>query len=229
MYGKWTALRLSIAAACFFGVMDAPSSAGAAKSLWKPPEISGLRGLMEAVHPTVAHMMVSTFRVADSRVVFERTNLLNLVGKLNVRTGADGDASESLRWLCLTGTNAGHSWILWLTSGEIDGGTVGGLRVQVLEADEQPDSRCKAIIGDAPPVDLGIPLRLGMTRSEVIRVLGKPSASAGTLTVYYHEHKKPIYNSQTGLQDDFLVMNSVSIAFNGDVVEGIDVLKSTQD
>jgi hypothetical protein len=209
-----------------FSAASSPSDV-IVRTLWKPTRIEGISALKS--NPTVPKIMVESFRLQGIRVEFEKTDLAGLADTLGVSTGQDGDASEFERWLCLYGQQGSTSWILWITSGEIDGWKVGGLQLQELESNEQPDARCKSISTVAIPLGLGIPLHLQMKSDEVPAVLGRPSSKSGDLVEYFHEHEINIRNGTTGTKEPFTVMNSVVLVVRQGVVKGIVIWKSTQD
>jgi hypothetical protein len=216
-------LRLSTKAllAAFIGLTPLP---GFTQTLWAPPPLA-LRG---EARPTVAREMVSSFKIGATSVVFEQTELGDLARAFGVAMGHQGDASESLQWFCLTGTAKQGPWVLWLTSGEIDGGRVGGVQLQSLLRGQRVDSRCGLWRSEAIPIEMPVTLRLGMPRREVIRALGSASASAEELLEYVHQHEERRAEPKAPEAPVFIAMNSVTVWIHRGIVQGFHVWKSTQ-
>jgi hypothetical protein len=80
--------------------------------------------------------------------------------------------------------------VLWLTSGVIDGGSIGGFVWLHMSAAQKIDSRCTELNAKQATVMLPIPLKLNMTRNAVEQLLGKPSGNFHETFTYLHEHKE---------------------------------------
>src|SRR5450755_632265 len=106
--------------------------------------------------------------------------------------GHTGDAAAYQEWLCFHGTDSKGRWVLWLESGEIDGGMVGSFQWQRLAKHAEIDQRCRMLQNAA--VELPIALQLGITEKEVLKTLGAPTVRRGDRLIYVHEHDESIRN-----------------------------------
>ena len=145
-----------------------------------------------------------------------------LRAKFGGEVGARGDASESLRWLCLHGTDEVGTWVLWLESGEMDGPYVGGFQWRRMAGAPTFDPRCAALAEGAKVV-LPINLRLGISREEVLQLLGKPTLQKANVFLYVHQHDETIRGESANS------WNVVIIALQNDMMEAIDVTKTTSN
>jgi hypothetical protein len=91
-------------------------------AVWKPPRILKSDALPKG---TVSRLMVRALRISDLNVKLEETNMNQVQQRFGGTFGVQGDAGDSLEWLCLSGRDAGGRFVLWLKSGEMDAGTVG--------------------------------------------------------------------------------------------------------
>lgn len=189
-------------------------------AIWEPPSTVDFPGSVKA---NVSGEMISDMRVAGERIVLDGTELKAVQGHLGGTIGHRGDASDSLDWLCLRGRGTQERWVLWLMSGEISGGTVGGFRWQHVERTAQFDTRCQTLPDGRADVELPIAVRLGTSKSEVLRILGQPSEKLGDTLLYLHEHEETIKNQP------FTAMNTFAVLLRGQTVWAIEVWKSTTD
>src|SRR5437588_153215 len=97
-------------------------------TVWKPPDWN----FPENVKASVPKEMFSSFRVSGYDIRFEETSMESVEKRLGGETGQRGDAGDALEWLCFHGADAAGAWVLWLESGEIDGGFVGSFQWQRL-------------------------------------------------------------------------------------------------
>jgi hypothetical protein len=205
-----------VACAAFAQTASRSSSSGVGRVIWEPPAWDFLDVVPKA---TVSKEMVATLRVSDFPVSLEKTKMENVKKALGGTLGGRGDAGDSDQWLCLYGTDSSGPWVLWLESGEIDGGTVGSFQWQRVGKSAVLDRRCR-MIGEAK-VELPIALRLGITEAEVLKGLGRPTVRHGDRLIYVHYHKESIrgepYDSE----------NIVAILLRAGLVWAIEVSKST--
>jgi hypothetical protein len=82
---------------------------------------------------TIGKDIVSDLRVSDRTVVLEETKLTDLQAHFKAPIGNRGDAGDYVEWLCFYGAN--NNWVLWLTSGEIDAGAIGGFQLAACSCD----------------------------------------------------------------------------------------------
>lgn len=190
----------------------------AAAAIWEPP--SGIE-FPEDSKSTVAKEMITALRVSGQRIVLEHTNLEAVRKHTGGTIGHSGDASESVSWLCLHGAGRQGDWVLWLMSGEIDGGTVGGFRWQHVDRNAQFDTRCQMLPEGRGSVELPIALKLGTTEAGVEHIFGQPTARLGNALLYQHEHETTIHN------EPYTAMNTLAVLLHAGTVQAIEVWKST--
>jgi len=162
--------------------------------------------------------MLKELRVSDLNVELEETNMKQVQERFGGTFGTQGDAGDSLEWLCLSGHDADGPFVLWLKSGEMDAGTVGSFQWRRVRNEAKFDARC-GTLSEADKVNLALPLHPGMSRSELFEALGQPTVQNGNTLLYVHEHDEVSKNGP------FTVLNTVSIVFRDDAVWAIEVLK----
>jgi hypothetical protein len=165
--------------------------------------------------------MIKTLKVSGQTIMLETTDLTAIQKAVGGVIGHRGDAGNSLSWLCLHASDSPGTWVLWLLSSEIDAGSVGGFRWQLVKHTRSFDSRCPDLSGREPIIKLPIPLRLGMTKQDALNTLGKPSAQIGDTLFYLHEHELMLHNQP------YTDMNTVTVVLSGDEVVAIEVWRST--
>jgi hypothetical protein len=164
--------------------------------------------------------MIASLRLDNVRVDLEqKTKLETMQVRFGGKIGAQGDAAESLMWLCLHGNDTTGPWVLWLDSDELDGPYVGGYRWQRAFKSTQFDQRCAAL-PDTAGVELPISLTLGMSERQVLHTLGPPTFQKSGVLFYEHEHTEMIRG------EEFTSSNEVTVALRNGVVWVIDVSKS---
>ena len=184
--------------------------------VWEPPNWD----FPQDTKATIPKEMLSNLRVSTVAVTLEETRLDKVVQLLGATAGAKGDAGDSVQWLCFRGTDGGNQWVLWLESGEIDGGSVGSFQWQQLSTDAKGDLRCHVLSG-THPVELAVPLKLGMAEADVLKLLGKPSLRRSERMIYLHEHSE----SLSGVPYDST--NIIMIRIHEGLVTSIAVSKTT--
>jgi hypothetical protein len=95
--------------------------------------------------PTIPKEMVASVRINNLSVVLEQTSLRSVQKALGGTIGSEGDASDYVQWLCLSGTTANQRWVLWLEAGEIDGGNVGAVVLRQIAPGTKLDPRCTVL------------------------------------------------------------------------------------
>jgi len=158
-------------------------------------------------------------RVSDATVVLEKTKLIDMGAHFKAAIGRRGDAGDYLEWLCLSGADNKRGWVLWLTSGEIDAGAVGGFQWQRIPSGAQVDKRCRKLPDSV--VELPHALRLGMSHGDLLRILGQPTRRQGERLLYVHEEEQVIRN------EPYSETNTLVVRFRKGVVWAIGVSKST--
>ncbi len=165
--------------------------------------------------------MIASLRVSGVTITLEgESELEALPARFGGEIGSQGDAADSLGWLCLHGSDAVGPWVLWLESGEIDGPYVGAFQWHRVSRSAQFDERCSAL-PDTSEVELPVDLRLGSSEKKVIKILGHPTSRRGGTLLYEHEHEELIRG------EEFSSSNIVIVELRGGVVWAIQVAKTT--
>ncbi len=205
---------LLLLTATAFGQVAGNGVDDAAPIPWRPFEIQFPSA---AFPPTIPKEMVSHLSVANFPITLETTKLTDAQRRFGGLIGHSGDAGDSLGWLCFYQRNASDGWVLWLTSGEIDGESIGGFVWLSMSSEQKIDSRCKALKAEQGIVMSPIPLRLGMTELQVEQLLGKPSGRFHNTFTYLHEHEGTIRDTP------YTWDNSIDIVYRNGVVRAIHV------
>jgi hypothetical protein len=188
--------------------------------VWQPPAYSpAFVKRLETLRPSIPKEMISTLLLSGFRVILERTEMEDVRASLGGVIGRRGDGGESVQWLCYYVTGPNGRWGLWLDSGEIDGGRVGGFWWQQLTNNVAFDERCR-MLGQAK-VELPIGLQLRTAESDVLKTLGRPTARFGDALIYQHEHRLTIRN------EPFTSENSIVVVLRAGRVWTVQVSKTT--
>ncbi len=104
----------------------------------------------------------------------------------------EGDAGDSVYWLCYTieGSKAQRIWVM--AHGEMGGPEHAITNVTAeLMKDARGSKDCPALPTKMQPVTLSQGLWLGVTENAALRVLGSPSHSEGPWRSFDHQSKVP--------------------------------------
>jgi hypothetical protein len=183
--------------------------------VWEPPEWN----YPQELKASVPKEMFSTFGLSGYNIVFEETSIESVQKHVGGKAGKKGDAGDALEWLCFHGADTAGRWVIWLESGEINGGSVGSFQWQRLSNGEVLDARCHALAGNG--VSLPLSLRLGAQKAEVLTNLGAPTSSEPERLIYLHEHKSTIRG------EPFTISTIVVIDIRNEVVWAIRASKTS--
>jgi hypothetical protein len=184
-------LALLCASVCSSSAQNTSRKTIEKTAIWQPPSAIEFPPSSKS---TVTREMITGLRVSGQTIVLEDTDLASVQKHTGGTIGHRGDAGDSLSWLCLHGTGPQGDWVLWLMSGEIDGGTVGGFRWQHVERKPQLDTRCQTLSEGRGGVELPVALQLGITEAAVRHIFGEPTAKLGNALLYLHEHELTAHN-----------------------------------
>ena len=208
----------TLAAACVCSAQQ-KAEKGASAVLWEPPVPSWPQHLPQA---TMKKEPISTFQLAGMPIMFEKTKLEDVRSRFGGTIGTRGDAGDSRAWLCYQGSNGDRHWIVWLTSGEIEGHTsINGVEWETLSADESTDSRCSTLPKDSGGIQLPLAIYPGMTGQEARQVLGQPTMTRNNVLIFSYERRKSMFRPK------FTVQNLMAVALRDDIVQEIDVERTT--
>jgi hypothetical protein len=204
---------LILACAAFAQTVEHSNSQS--RLVWEPPEWN----FPQDLKASVPKEMFSTFRVSSYDITLEETSIDSVQKHLGGKTGQRGDAGDALKWLCFHGEDTVGRWVIWLESGEIDGGYVGSFQWRRLSDQDVLDSRCHALGGDA--VNLPMSLRLGTRKAEVLKSLGQPTSRDTERLIYLHEHEGTIRGKP------FTTSNIVMVTIRNGLVWAIQASKTS--
>lgn len=177
---------------------------------WAPPaDLDFPIGV--APKPTVPQIMVTALRLGSMSIRLERTELAAVRERFGGEQGQRGDASTSLRWVCYGGQDAGGRWALWLTSGEIDGPSIGSFEWRRVDPNAQFDPRCALLPNGTTITFSPTLLRLGMSQQDVLHRLGSPTLRRGNILDFEHMEQQKTYS----------VSNSVEVRLRNGTVDFI--------
>jgi len=144
--------------------------------------------VLENVSPTVKARLAMRFSLGAFSGRFEDTPLSAVRKAVGAGTiQHQGDAAGSLNWLCYQrGQNR-----LWVTSGEMGGDDhrVTEIVAELTGKDTATAADCATLPDKFAPLVFDGRLRLGMSRAEVVKVMGQPSKSDDAQTIYLHAGK----------------------------------------
>ena|SRR5437879_5163542 len=187
--------------------------------VWEPADM--INGLDPLPKSSVPRELVTRLRVGTANIVLEQTMMKEVQALLGGTIGHRGDASESLKWICVHGADPAGQWALWLESGEIYGDAIGAFEWRRIPALGQVDERCSTLSQTSQSIMLPVPLQLGASEVEVIKVLGRPTVRSNDILFYVHEHEELL------LGETFQTSNIIAVAVREGVVEAIQVSRVT--
>jgi hypothetical protein len=190
--------------------------------VWTPPNVGWPGDLPTSTVPTVPKEMIGKLNIGDMPIIFEKTKLKDVQRRFGGSIGGHGDAGDSLAWLCFHSSDSFGPWVLWLTSGELNGlSWIDGFQWKRLTANETPDHRCASLSKEKSAVELPVRLSLGLTSAEVRQVLGTPTRKRPDALFFLSERQLVIHKKE------YTVWNSITVFFRGSVACEIDVVKTT--
>lgn len=168
-------------------VCTAPAMAGA-PLLEVPPQVPEALG--EGEKYTVEKRIAVQFALGTFTGNFEETTLDAVRKAVGVgEMQHQGDAGDSMYWLCYTAADAQVPQRLWVMShGEMGGSDHGvtELIAALVPADTAPTLTCPALPAALRPLSVDQRLRLGMTRAELLQALGEPTKTEDEWLAYHH-------------------------------------------
>jgi hypothetical protein len=189
------------------------------QGLWEPSDM--MKILDPVPKSSVPRELVTRLRVGTANVVLEQTALKEVQALLGGTIGHRGDAGEYLQWICVHGADPSGRWALWLESGETHGDAIGAFVLRRIPALGHVDERCSTLSQTSQSVTLPVPLQLGASEGEVIKVLGRPTVRHNDILFYVHEHEELLRG------ETFSTSNIVAVAVRRGIVEAIQVSRVT--
>ena len=186
---------------------------------WVPPNLLG-----DSVPSRQAtRLPVMSVRVGALGIVLENTSLAGVQQRLGGAVGHQGDAGESLSWLCLKGRDAAGAWVLWLEASEISGDYIAGFQLRRVATQARVDARC-ADLG-ATSVRITPDLRLGSRRDDVVALLGPVSGVRADTLVWgrlVSRHAPPPASATT-----LSTLSSVAVVLKNGRVDAVEAWRVT--
>jgi hypothetical protein len=177
---------------------------------WAPPaDLDFPSG--PAPTPTVTQPLVTALRLGTMSIRLERTELSAVREEMGGEEGQRGDAGTRLRWLCYAGQDTAGRWTVWLSSGEIDGPSIGSFEWRRVDANAHFDPRCVQLPAGASVTLSPTPLRLGISESEVLHRLGRPTVHRGEILDYEYSEQEKTYD----------VWNTLAVRLRNGMVDSI--------
>jgi hypothetical protein len=189
---------------------------------WAPPADLDLPGDV-APNPTVPQAMITALRLGHMSIRLERTELAAVRERFGGEEGSQGDAGSALGWLCYAGQDAAGRWALWLTSGEIDGPSIGSFEWRRVAENAHFDPRCAQLPRGTDVTLSLIPLQLGMSERKVFESLGKPTTRRGDILDYEHNEEKHIGH------ETYDFWNSIALRLVDGTVDSIRATETDAD
>jgi len=202
-------MRRFIAAALLSVSANASAQQGPSVPLWEPITIASTG----YPPPTLAGETVPSIRVGPLNVMFDQTPFSVVERRFGLTRGQSGDAGNSRRWVCLSGSDHDGEWILWLQSVAVNGDAIGGFILHRVSTGAAVDARCRKT---TEPVSIPRGLGLGMSPTTLNGTLGAPSRTQGSVSEWLFERQS---------KDRFTTDVSINVEFDRNGVRTIEVLK----
>jgi hypothetical protein len=183
---------------------------------WEPPTIPVGPVTPE---PTVARDLVPSLGIGPFKVMLEDTPLDQVSAYFKAPVGHVGDASESISWVCLHGSDSGGRWALWVESGEIHGGLCGGFFWLRLSPRDHLDQRCQAV--EASSVALPVPVRLGTSTADTLRHLGPATVQSRERLLYVHRKAMTLAPNNGGPPEPYEIWSTLYVRLRRGTVDAI--------
>jgi len=136
------------------------------------------------------HLKMGTLEVR-----FEKTTLSAISDAIGLgRMFHQGDAAESIYWLCYTIRGGARAERLWIVAhGEMGGPehAVTLVTAQEVQLTVQPTDDCPALPSALQPLSLAQDVWLGIPESKALQVLGRPSHRKGSWRSFDYQGKVP--------------------------------------
>jgi hypothetical protein len=192
-------LAVSILLAMCLNSAQTDSRASGEVPFHKPPP------RIEWPESKVDGIVIQKLSVSGFPIVLDHTSLVEARIRLGGVLGSAGDAGDAKSWLCFRGADAKGPWLFWLTSVEINGAAIGGFIWKRINPKAPVEPNCPLLRGQNP-IKLQLDLRLGTTKSHVLRLLGAPSMVRDQELFYMHEREETIEGTTYTISNGFEVM-----------------------
>jgi hypothetical protein len=141
---------------------------------------------------------VTNVRLGKFNIQLESTKLDDVLK--TIKTGIiqhEGDASESVYWLCYQISDVSNPVRIWIMSGEIDGGYVGTIVICRASIKDKPTQTCPELPAAFRPVKIDCDIWLKSKISDFKRLFGKPSLTINNWVHYESKRKVLVRGSDS--------------------------------
>lgn len=139
------------------------------------PGIDVVTWLPKLHSPPIAGIYLGTFRIH-----FETTTLNQVMDTIGTgHLAHQGDAADSVTWLCYMVPDGSNPLRIWFTSGELQGGRyIDGVNLRAVSGTMTPRPECPLLPRRFRPISLGHAIRIGMSDRTLLKLFGQPSHTA---------------------------------------------------
>jgi len=154
--------------------------------------------------------------MGEFQISFERTQLGEVVAAAGGVIAHQGDAGNTVRWLCYSLDGRKRHQQVWFLSSEM-GGREQVITGIIAEVVKQSNRACPALPVTLLPVSFNNGIWLGMPAATVTSMFAAPPGTLGSWSGYRYEHK----GDGTCKPNGFDVLNSLQWRTVGGGVESI--------
>src|SRR5215469_9722455 len=188
-------IALLLTAFVLASTQSAPSDEVREKITWHPAKFPIFSPKKAWTKPNV---MVTSLRFDGLIIDLEQTDIRETAKRYQAELGREGDAGDFFQWLC---------------SSEIDGDRIGEFSIKPIGSNADVDSRCKPLSSDSDdPSTSPSKIRVGMSESDLMLVLGEPTARRDNFLYYAHSHDLKLHD------EPYTLMNTVIVEVKDGVV-----------
>jgi hypothetical protein len=170
---------------------------------------------------SVPKRLVTSLTVSDVKIALDETKLAQVSEHFGGTEGGRGDAANSLGWVCFQGMVGKNQSVLWLMSGEMNADSIGGFQWRLISQGVTVDRRCKSLPSGQAKIELSHGIRVGMTESQLLRVLGQPTKTMKNKLLYVYDKDVSIRN------ESYSEINLLAVVVRNGTVLAIEAWKST--
>lgn len=154
-----------------------------------PPPPDYPAAALSHLKPNISRPPAMRLRLGKVDVVLEETTLSEVIEKIGLGLHLhQGDAAESVDWVCYTFRLGGSLGRVWLTSSEMHGGSVvDGATITLLPpTGNSAPSQCPVLPTRYAPVSLDGGITAGMDDAALVSRLGVPARRRKDLAIYLY-------------------------------------------
>ena len=111
--------------------------------------------------------------------------------------------------------------MLWLMSGEMDAGSIGGFQWRMVPGAAKINQHCRSLPKGAIGIKLPVAIQVGMTKTALLQILGQPTITRKGRLLYVHDKEVSVKG------EPYTQMNLVGVIVRNEVVYAIEIWEST--